>query len=285
MIEHEEFQSTRASEDARDTTRASLRALFLFQSTRASEDARDVLHQRDQRGSNVSIHARVRGRARPLVAFALDAVRAFQSTRASEDARDRPRSLAPRRPPGGFNPRARPRTRATPSYAVVTTVIRVSIHARVRGRARRARLRAARAHAEQFQSTRASEDARDLRSDRPCPSGSQRFNPRARPRTRATGRSRARVVSRSSFNPRARPRTRATMASFPMGLALAVSIHARVRGRARRVVLSASVSRLPEFQSTRASEDARDDAPPAAFEAMSMFQSTRASEDARDRLP
>ena len=115
LLGEDVFQSTRAFEDARDITAASsISFADGFQSTRASEDARDAAYvAAEQRIFGVSIHARVRGRARPGGELENDLKLEFQSTRASEDARDQ------------HSPRPQRRDQ------------RVSIHARVRGRARR----------------------------------------------------------------------------------------------------------------------------------------------------
>src|SRR2546422_474818 len=84
------FQSTRAPEDARDSSfGATFSAADRFQSTRAPEDARDRLRGGLQQGSHaVSIHARARGRARRESCSSWAPIYTFQSTRAPEDARD-----------------------------------------------------------------------------------------------------------------------------------------------------------------------------------------------------
>ena len=91
MPDYEMFQSTRASEDARDASAGHVPHVNpWFQSTRASEDARDNLAARTRSHAILGFNPRARPRTRAThEAFHWGYPARFQSTRASEDARDR----------------------------------------------------------------------------------------------------------------------------------------------------------------------------------------------------
>ena len=78
----------------------------------------------------------------------------------------------------------------------------------------------------------ASESALEPVEDR----GRRCFNPRAHPRTRATKRPQRSPAAPRGFNPRAHRRTRATLTPPSLPGVRPVSIHARIRGRARQAL-------------------------------------------------
>src|SRR5258707_665498 len=107
-----------------------------------------------------------------------------------------------------------------------------------------------------FQSTRAPEDARDHNPGPPLYWAKEFQSTRAPEDARDTAAT-SPPCWRRRFNPRARPKTRATRPHGHRDHGRWVSIHARARRRARPGSL-AWIARNREFQSTRAPEDARD---------------------------